>query len=31
VPALADPLLQRELEETIRQMANRMIALVTRK
>ena len=31
VPALADPRLQRELEETIRQMANRIIALVTRK
>ena len=31
VPALIDPRLQRELEETIRQMANRIIALVTRK
>jgi hypothetical protein len=31
VPALADPRLQRELEDTIRQMANRIIALVTRK
>jgi HEAT repeat protein len=30
VPALTDPRLQRELEETIRQMANRIIALVTR-
>jgi len=31
VPALSDPRLQRELEDTIRQMASRIIALVTRK
>ena len=31
VPALADPRLQRELEDTIRQMANRIIALLTRR
>jgi hypothetical protein len=31
VPALADPRLQRELEDTIRQTANRIIALVTRR
>jgi hypothetical protein len=31
VPALSDARLQREIEETIRQMANRIIALVTRK
>jgi hypothetical protein len=31
VPALHDARLQRELEDTIRQMANRIIALVTRK
>jgi hypothetical protein len=31
VPALTDPRLQRELEDTIRQTANRIIALVTRK
>jgi hypothetical protein len=31
VPALADSRLQRELEETIRQMASRMIALATKK
>jgi hypothetical protein len=31
VPALEDPRLQRELDETICQMANRIIALVTRK
>jgi hypothetical protein len=30
LPALADPRLQRELEEAIRQMANRMIALAAR-
>jgi len=30
VPALDDPRLQRELEETIRQTASRIIALVTR-
>jgi hypothetical protein len=31
LPALPDPHLQRELEDTIRQMANRLIALVTRR
>jgi len=31
VPALDDPRLQRELEETIRQTASRIIALVTRR
>jgi Hydantoinase B/oxoprolinase len=31
VPALSDPRLQRELEDTIRQMANRIITLVTRR
>jgi hypothetical protein len=30
-PALADSRLQRELEDTIRRMASRIIALVTRK
>ena len=31
VPAFSDARLQRELEDTIRQMANRIIALVTRR
>jgi hypothetical protein len=31
VPTLSDPRLQRELKDTIRQMANRIIALVTRR
>jgi hypothetical protein len=31
VPALDDPRLQRELEDTIRQTANRIIALLTRR
>ena len=31
VPVLGDPRLQKELEETIRQTASRIIALVTRR
>ena len=31
VPAISNPRLQRELEDPIRQMANRLIALVTRR